>query len=487
MSASPPIADRTPVRRPSLRRRLLLFLLVPMLALLTIDAVITYRVALAYANHVHDRDLANDALTLATMLQTQPLAGGISPQASFLLQFDPDGHNYFAIRSRQHGLIAGNKRLLAVAHTPRPGQPPQLYDARVAHKTLRVATLAIANPRHRHDVLDITVAETFRGRRQVAGHILMLSITLQLALIAALLLLIWLGVRFGLRVIEPLTRRLARREHDLSPIDDHDVPIELLPLTRTIDGLFARVEELMLLQERFVADAAHQLRTPLAGLRLHIDRALRYSDDPHALEALRHVQRLTDRTSRTSAQLLALTRAQSRPMQMTAVNVSTLLPALAGERVPDAIERGIDLGFETTDENVWIRGDAIALEQALDNLIDNALHYTPADGTVTLSLTRESPEWARLEIQDSGPGVAPAFLKRLGERFFRAPDNPRSGTGLGLAIVRHIVHQHSGTLHFGAAALGGLAVTIRLPRWQDNTPNVKAPGQGGNASAARRY
>ncbi|MDA3920460.1 MAG: sensor histidine kinase N-terminal domain-containing protein [Salinisphaera sp.] len=449
-----------------------------MLVFLLVDAVVTYFVALSYANHVHDRDLADDALTLATMLRTQAPDGQISPQARFLLEFDPDGHNYFSIRSVKQGLIAGSKRLRPITRAALPGQPPTLYNENLNRQALRLATLAIANPHDKRDVLDITVAQDFRGREQVAQHILFLSVSLQLALIVALLILVWLGVRFGLRVIDPLTRRLSRREHDLSPIDDDDVPVELLPLTKTIDDLFARVNELLKLQERFIADAAHQLRTPLAGLRLHIDRALRFTHDERAREALEQIERLTDRTTRTSTQLLALSRAQARPMQMAAVNLRTLVPDLTGQRVPDTIERDIDLGFETTDEPAWVRGDAIALQQALDNLIDNALRYTPRGGTVTLTLATESRQWLCLQVEDSGPGVDSAALSRLGERFFRAPGNQHNGTGLGLAIVQHIVRQHAGKLQFRRSVLGGLSVTIYLQRLPAESDSAAAVGAG---------
>ncbi|MGB7757516.1 MAG: sensor histidine kinase N-terminal domain-containing protein [Salinisphaera sp.] len=474
-------STHTAQRRPSLRRRLLLFLLVPMLVILTTDAVITYFVALTYANRVHDEDLADDARTLATMLQTRSLKGTISPQARFLLEFDPDGHNYFAIRSQQQGLIAGSRILPPVASSPQPGQAPRLYDTHLKHTALRAATIAIADPKHNHGILDITVAQTFQGRRQVARQILLLNISLQVALSSVLLLLVWLGVRFGLRVINPLTRRLSRREHDLSPIEDDDVPVELLPLTHTIDALFARLRDIMALHERFIADAAHQLRTPLAGLRLQVERAMHYADDPRAHKALEHIQQLTGRTARTSVQLLALTRAEARPMQMAPVDLRTLLPDLAGQRVPEAIEAEIDFGFETTHDVAWVNGDAIALQEALDNLIDNALRYTPRKGTVTLTLSAESDALC-LQIDDSGPGVDADVLPRLGERFFRAPDNRRSGTGLGLAIVRHIVMKHQGTLCFERSLLGGLSVRICLPR----LPVVPRAAEAGHERDGRR-
>ncbi len=439
-----------------------------MLALLMIDAVITYSVALGYANRVHDADLADDAVTLTTMIKTHSEHGKISPQARFLLQFDPDGRDYFSVRSSRRGLISGSTRLGAINRRILPGQGPRLYDMMLGRKRLRLASMAILNPRDAGDILQVTVGESVRGRRQVARQILWLSIPLELGLTAALLLLVWLGVRFGLRVFAPLTQRLARREHDLSAIDDSDVPKELLPLIDTINALFARLRDMMQLQERFIADAAHQLRTPLSGLRLQVERAVQHARDPQALEALHHIEQLTARVSRTSTQLLALTRAQMRPTDaahLTPMELSAILSEQVGLRVPEAIAAGIDLGLELPRDPVWTIGDSTALQEALDNLIDNSLRHTPRGGTVTVSLVVLSRDTVCIQVDDDGSGVATAWLPRLGERFFRAPESDDEGTGLGLAIVQRIVQTHAGSLAFEHSALGGLSVQIRLRRY----------------------
>lgn len=458
-----------------------MFLLVPMLALLLIDGVITYSVALGYANRVHDADLANDALTLTTMIKTQPDHGNISPQARFLLEFDPAGRDYFSVHSSRHGLISGSLRLASITHPVLPGRQPQLYNMTLGHTPLRLASMAVADPRDAGDVLQVTVAEGLRGRRQVARQILWLSIPLELGLTGALLLLVWLGVQFGLRVFSPLTQRLARREHDLSPVDDSDMPTELLPLTGTINALFARVREMMQVQDRFIADAAHQLRTPLSGLRLQVERAVRHARDPHALEALTHIEQLTERVSRTSTQLLALTRAQMDPGDAThliPMELTAILPEQVGLRVPEAIAADVDLGLELPQDPAWIIGDEASLQEALDNLIDNALRHTGKGGTVTVSLTIQSADMLCIQVDDDGPGVATDWLPRLGERFFRAPESGSEGTGLGLAIVQRIVQTHGGTLDFAHSALGGLSAQIRLPRYTPGTRDRLGPAEG---------
>jgi len=259
-----------PDGRPSLRRRLLSSLLVPLMLLLVVESLVTYGGALIYSNHVHDRDLGDDAMTLAQMLSQEDLGGQISPQARFLLEYAPEGHNYFNVSSQKHGLLAGTPELQPAPLTgaSSDGEPAlyttSLYTPTQKYRELRAATVRIPNLQDPTDQLTVTMAETFHDRHQRAREILLLSIPAQAILIASVFLLVLYGVRVGLRQLDPLTERLATREHDLAPIGDADVPVEILPLTRTIDGLFARQRGMLALQERFIADAAHQLKTSLA-------------------------------------------------------------------------------------------------------------------------------------------------------------------------------------------------------------------------------
>ncbi|KGI78359.1 histidine kinase [Oleiagrimonas soli] len=450
-----------------MRRRLLAFLLIPMLVLLLLDALLTYTVALSYSNHVHDRDLAGDAQSLAALLQHDAVPGEISSQARFLLDYDPDGRSYYSIRSRLHGPVSGNAALEMHGVQAHVDQAPTLFDSRLGHTPLRAATVAITDPRNPQDVLEITVAETLHDRHMVAREILLLSVPLQLLLIVLLLGLAWLGVNVGLRGLEPLTDRLARREHTLAPIDDSDVPKELLPLTRTIDNLFTRLRELMALQDRFIADAAHQLRTPLTGLALHVERAQAHANNPVLRDALHHIGRLNGRAARTARQLLALTRAQTphpEDERMTTLDLATLLPDAVGDRVHEAIAAGVDLGYEGTTAPLQVRGNAGALRELLDNLLDNALRYTPREGSVTVRLHPADHEHgAGFSVEDDGPGVPDEWLPRLGERFFRVPSSHEDGTGLGLAIVQRIAERHAATVVYARSPSGGLLVNVHFP------------------------
>lgn len=453
--------------RPSLRRRLLGFLLIPMAALLLLDALLTYNVALGYANRVHDRDLSDDALTLARMLGNKELGSALSPQARFLLEYDPDGRDYFAASSGKRGLLAGNQRLLAPGLAPPRGKGPVLHDVQLGKHALRAATVTVAAPEDATDTLTITVAETLRARHSQAREILLLATLMQALLLLCVLLLVWFGVSRGLRVLDPLAARLAARTHELTPIGGPDVPMEIVPLTRTIDALFDRLRGMLALHDRFIADAAHQLRTPLAGLSLHVDRALADPRPETVTDALTHIHHLSQRAARTTSQLLALTRAQVPAATSDAqglLDLAQLVPEAVSLRVHEALNAGVDLGYQLhAKQPLWIQGDTSRVLDLLDNLIDNCLHYAGRGSTVTVSLRTETNRATTLSVEDNGPGVPPELLPRLSERFFRAAGSNEEGSGLGLAIVQSIAEHHHAEVMYRLVEAHGLCVEVRFP------------------------
>jgi len=452
-------------KSPSLRRRLLLFLLVPMLALLLVDGAVTYYVALSYSNQVHDSSLEDDLRTLAQMFRLKRTSGELPEEARFLLEYEPNGHSYYAVRSSKHGLISGNGAVLQAA-APSPDAQPRLYDSRVDGKRLRAAELSLRSPADTQDVLTIAIAETLNDRRLRARQILLLTIPLQTVFILGILSLVWLGVTRGLRILDPLTRRLSAREHELGPISGTDVPVEILPLTQTIDALFVRLSTVLEAQKRFMADAAHQLRTPLAGLRLHTERALSDPSPETLRDALEHIHKLTGRTTRTAMQLLALTRASnpsSGSRDLAPVDLAVLVPDIVGGRVQEALQADIDLGYRGSRGSAVVLGYAASLRELLDNLIDNALRYAGPRARVTVAVHHLTGKGVVLQIEDNGPGVAPELWPRLGERFFRAPGAREGGSGLGLAIVSQIASQHHALVTYAVASGGGLRVSVSFP------------------------
>jgi two-component system sensor histidine kinase TctE len=445
---------------------LLTFLLLSMLATVGFAAALAYVVALRYSNYVHDRDLEEDVRSVAKMLQDAHSTGTLSEQVKFLIEYDTAGRNYFTIESRHHGRVSGSAQPISNGSNVLVHGDAVLYDARVGSLPVRAISLTLPSPGEPSDVLTVTVAETLQDRQESAREILLLIVPVQLLLIAVLLVLVWHGVRFGLRILDPLTNRLAARDRELEPISDADVPVEILPLTRTIDGLFARLRSLVELHERFIADAAHQLRTPLAGLSLHAERAVNASRPEERDASLAYVQELAARVARISSQLLALTLAEA-PLtdteSLTAVDMTGLIPEILGQHIQQALNDGVDLGFDGAGGPLMISGNPNSLREMVDNLVDNAILYAARGGTVTVGLRSTASGDVCVSVDDDGPGVPQSLLHRLGERFFRAQGAIAGGTGLGLAIVQRIAKRHGARVVFSASGLGGLRVEIHFP------------------------
>lgn len=458
------MAERSPP--PSLRRRLLTILVVPMVLAWLGSGALIYALALHYANVNYDRSLVEGTEMLERMTRSDAGREELSPQARILIEYDNESPSYYSVRSLRHGVFASNLELPLPSPLPAADHSRQLETIRVGKRSLRMASLVLVmdDP---PDTVVISMAESFDQRHELAREILIGTSPVVLLLIVIVLALVWVGVSRGLRLLDPLTQQIAQRSaRDLSPLDRRLVPIEIRPLTRTIDAQFARLRELLELQERFIADAAHQLRTPLAGLRLQAERALADPRPESVREALKHVERLSAGAGRAAGQLLALARAQTVEEQddtTDCVDLARLARECTSERVPDAIAERIDLGYEGPAEHMLVKGDAVMLREALVNLIDNALNHAGRDGTVTVFLRRDG-DTTGLAVEDSGPGVPEEFWPRLGERFFRPPGSRREGSGLGLAFVRRVAERHRGRVVYARGSDGtGLRVTLALP------------------------
>jgi two-component system sensor histidine kinase TctE len=430
--------------------------------------VLIYVLALHYANMSYDRALTDSLHALERMIRSDVGDQELTPQARILFEVDSEDPNYYTVRSVHHGALASNLELPVPDPLPRAGGPPRVESRTFGERNVRMASLAIAGDEP-GDIIVISVAQTLRERHALAREILIGVLPIVLGLIALVLVLVWFGVLRGLHLLDPLTTSLAnRRTRDLSPLDQSIVPVEIRPLTRTIDLLFARLRGLLDLQERFIADAAHQLRTPLAGLRLQAEQALADPRPESVREALRHVERLSAGAGRAAGQLLALARTQSNvddDVPAVPVDLARLAREYVAECVPRALGANVDLGYAGANADAMIAGDAVMLREALVNLVDNALNYVGAEGSVTVEVRREL-RTVSVTVEDDGPGVGEEWWPRLGERFFRAPGTAREGSGLGLAIVRRIADRHRAALAFAHGENGrGLRVTLRFPAY----------------------
>lgn len=445
-------------RPPSLRRQLLLRLLPAMLLLIVAGAFVAYSVALRSAVHAYDRALLDSALALAGQIRVvDGKPSLILPHAAQeILLTDKDDEIFFRVLGADGQDIAGNDKL---APPPPVKDQRSYYDATLDGRPLRVAALFT----EREGIpLTVLVAETLIKRNNLAWEVQLGMLLPELALVIATLALVWFGVRSGLRPLDELRRQLSRRSPtDLRPIEDGPFSEEIAPLVAELDALLQRLGDSLDAQRHFVSDAAHQLRTPIAALQAQIELALRTTEGEQTAAlatALAAVQRL----AHLVRQLLALARAEpGAQAATTSVELDECVRKVAETTLPRAFAAGIDLGFAL--QAARVSGSRLLLEEAIANLIDNAIRYTPAPGTVNVSVGSEAGSVV-LRVEDSGPGIPPAARQQVFERFFRLPGNQREGCGLGLAIVRRIAAQHGATVSIGESAeLGGTAVEMRFP------------------------
>ncbi len=454
--------------RPSLRKRLLALLLVPVVAIIVGASFVAYSVALGYSDRAQDQDLREDVQAMGKMLQRSLRPGESLPdQARFLIQYQPDGMNFYSVRSERHGAVYGPSQ--HIPEGPRTGtlQAPALYDTRVEGVAVRAAAVAMPSVRDPSDRVLLTLAEPLSDRPARARQILMIILPILVAVVALLLGAMWWAVSVGLRVLDPLTRRLASRGDELRPVTALDVPTEILPLSQTIDDLLARLRDGKQLQERFIADAAHQLRTPLAGLSLNVERATSATGAVARDAALALLPPLVARMSRSCSQLLTLSRveaAATAPPAALPIDLARRLPEHAGDALQQAAEAGVEFGFDGPPGPCVVTCDELGLQELVANLVDNAITHAGRGGSVTLGLRR--PSGGReivLFVEDDGPGIDEALYPRLGDRFFRAPGAPPGGSGLGLAIVRRIAGQAGARVQFSQADPKGLRVEVLFP------------------------
>jgi len=467
--------------KPSLRRTLLRWLLIPLLTLLAISAVVAYGLALNFTHDAYDSALYESAYEISELVKKAAQEGKLpfklSAAARQLMLSDKYDEVYYNIRDENGVVLSGDSNLpsppVDTAQEDEQGDP--FYDALVDDKNVRVATrpltLTINNNESR---IHIQVAETLHKREILAKEILTGLILPQLLLILLAAVIVWYAVGRGLRSLSRLEASVAARSHlDLSPVQDPDAPAEAQPLVSAINALLQRLEGVLNAQNRFIADAAHQLRTPLAGLKAQIALASRQNTLEDARHSLNQLEIGAEQLTHLVNQLLSLARNETgadRSLKLVPLDLNALAQSITGEWISVAVKKGIDLGFESAGVPVWVDGDALRLTELLKNLLDNALRYTPNNGTVTV---RVRPDLT-LEVEDSGPGIPEEEKAQVFERFHRLLGHQADGSGLGLAIVKEIaeIHGASVAVRDGINSHGSCFSVMFPPATEPNLPAV---------------
>lgn len=442
----------------SLFGEILDWMLVPLLLLWPLSIAITYLVAKSIANQPFDHALEDRVTVLAQ--QVKEAKGKVTTKLSSasrdMLRADDIDFVYFQILDPDNGFVDGDRDMPAPRDEEKP--PPGLIQFRndtLHGSEIRVAYTYVDLHRTQSDreariesyTVLVQVGETLDKRAQLANEIIKGVIMPQFIILPIALALIWLALSRGLLPLTELQQCIrTRRPDDLSPIDSGQVPEEIAPLVRSLNDMLERLSQSIETQKRFIADAAHQMKTPLAGMRMQSELALRQTNQEEIHRSLQQLSKSSESATRLVNQLLALARAENQTPDskpFVPLELSELARNTVQDWVPASFTHKIDLGYEQPGYPVMIRGNPIMLRELLSNLIDNALRYTPAQGSVTVRVrTDDEQEHAYLEVEDTGPGIPAIERSHVFDRFYRILGSNVEGSGLGLAIVREIALQH---------------------------------------------
>jgi two-component system sensor histidine kinase TctE len=465
-------------RAGSLRGELLAWLLVPLAAVVLFNVWTTHSAAFATASLVTDRTLLAAARVIAE--QVREIEGNVD------VQIPPSALEMFASVDRDRVvyritgpsgvLIAGSRDLAAPPERPSPLEP-LYYDTQFAGEAVRAVAIAqpIVSRTQPGDAI-VVIAETMRGRTRLVGELWLKALRDQVLLVVAAGLLALFGLHRGLAPLLRLRDQIVARDPvRLEGFPADEVQREVQPLVRALNQALANVGRYVASQRRFVANASHQLRTPLAILKTQIVVGLREQDAAAKDDALQATQRGVEAMTRLTNQLLTLARAEPGGDQLRkeTLDLAPLARAALEQLAPLAIGRDIDLRFEPGAGPFPVHGHETLLRELIVNLVDNALRYTPRGGAVSVTLGRAGAEVV-LRVEDSGPGIPEAERARVFERFYRLRraegEAEVAGTGLGLAIVREIIAAHGGTVSLSdRTPPPGLAVVVTLP------PEIRPP------------
>lgn len=458
----------------SLRRRLLIWLLVPVLLVSVALLLDAYRGARRAADHAYDGLIAASALAIADRVVAagDRLNVDIPYVALAMLRTPSQDRVFYGVRGPGGVFVTGYSDLpLPPRRNNAELFDPVFYDAHYRGELVRVGLLERpVTSRELSGRFTVQVAQTRGERDRLARDLALGTAWRLLSLIALVLLVAWLGVRFALVPLERLGAAIrGRSAQDLSPLQV-PVPREVSDLVWAIDSLMARLERSRKAMERFISDAAHQLRTPLAALHTQVELALQQHDEAELRQSVGRLQAATWRTSRLARQLLNQARASSdaAALRRESLDLARMAMEVTRGHVPAALVKNIDLGFEGID-SAPLMGDPVMLRELLTNLIDNALRYCPEGTSVTVRVRREGNLGPiALEVEDDGPGIPEAERERAFERFHRGRGSSVEGSGLGLSIVRDVAQRLGGEVSLSNSAGGGLLVRVVLPAAGDS-------------------
>lgn len=452
-------------------RRTVLTLLVPALgAIGGIELWTTWRTAVDAANSAYDRSLLGAIKAMDANISTA--SGGVAVELPYtMLEFfelTAAGQVYFRVSTEDGLTEVGSPDL------PRPTSPlvtrvPHFYDAEYFGEKVRVGAYArflerpVGTPAWEKQRVVIQVAETIGSRNQFVTRMISQAVKRDVVMLLAAAAVLAFVLHVTLRPLVRLGAEVrARSPFDLRPIESDSVPVDARPLVDAINIHMARNQHIVEARGRFIDDASHQLRTPLATLRTQLDYVLRENNPDNIRSALDAISRQLDDATHRTNQMLSLARADAAEISVDPVDLSALAQQVAREVVLPAREKRISLELDAPEDSLMVLGHGGLLREAALNLLYNAIRYAPENGRVVVAV-HTAPGEAMFSVTDDGPGIPPDQLPRLGERFFRARNTVLGGSGLGLAIARSVAEQCGGRLTIANVTSGtGCVATLHL-------------------------
>ena len=458
----------------SIRRRVLGWLFAGMALVFAANLITSYYGNREAVDSAYDRVLLASASAIAerTAVREEGVWVDIPHAALQMLASTAQDRVFYTVSAPDGQAITGYEDLpLPPESTGRRGAPnPYFYDAVYRGAQVRVVSLrtfVIGN--NLSGFATIRVAQTRGEREALALSLLNQSVIWTLVIAVSGGFAAWLGISLGLRPLDHLREALGRRSpDDVRPVL-HDVPKEFKPLVGAVNSMLMRIDNGLNAMRRFISDASHQLKTPLAGLQVQTEIALREKDPNTILDSLDKINTSVRRTSRLAKQLLSHARAVESPGGLGNVDLSRITREAVSAMTPQALTRDIDLGFEGAD-SAPLRGDATLLGEMIMNLIDNALRYTPTGAVVTLRIDQNKA--TIITVDDDGPGIPADKRELVFERFVRLQESEMEGCGLGLAIVQEIAASHGARVTLEEAPTGGLRVRIEFLSSQISGPLI---------------
>lgn len=454
-----------PVR--SLHGLLLRRLWLPLLCLLLCSGVGSFALARHYAGEVYDRWLLDSAMSLAELVHVRDgnVSMEVTPAVSRMFTWDTVDEIHGEVRTADGRRLYGDLEIALPAPDEVVGQAPVYYDAVLLGKPVRMVEVVVETLPGSDTWVHMRVAETLKKRARLEHKLLLSSIPFQGAILALAAWLAWSSTGAAARHTNGAARRLAAPRADaLAPLDPQvEAPRELWPAVEAFNGLLQRLADMQGAQQRFVSNAAHQLRTPLAAMQVELESALREQDPPTRQAALAGGLANLTRLRHVVHQLLVLSRSEEGSgavIPMQPVDLAALARDLLERFMDRAVAEGIDLGYEGPDHGAVVSGEPQLLREAIGNLLDNAMRYGERHGVVTLNVEM-CGDTVAVVVDDSGAGIPEQSRAMVTERFFRGESNSE-GCGLGLSIVSEIARLHGATLTFSSAPLGGARVRMEI-------------------------